>query len=303
MDTERSYDTFGNVVLDLTLERVDREVEFTSWIVVEREAGADGAHYSEPLSPDTRFSEPSRLTRPDDALTAAAAELQATGVTGLELAELISTRVHEHLRYDWERRRSRPRPPRRGPEAPASARTTRTACSRSRGSAASPPATSPGTCSARAARTPGSRSSSRTRSSPNASRLFPSIRRTSGVPGCGTSRSPWAATTRDVAPTSGTYDGAYEGLLTTSKRAAVTSVEYLRPRRRRTRRGSRRLAPEQRLEPRQVPLAERGQAAVLDLVDEHGHAALDQPVVERTGAVALELVLVQGGPPSGRASR
>ena len=38
----------------------------------------------------------------------------------------------------------------------------------------------------------------------------------------------------DVAPTSGTYDGEYEGLLTTSKRAAVTSVEYLRPRRRRT---------------------------------------------------------------------
>jgi hypothetical protein len=37
----------------------------------------------------------------------------------------------------------------------------------------------------------------------------------------------------DVAPTSGTYDGEYEGLLSTSKRAAVTSVEYLRPRRRR----------------------------------------------------------------------
>ena len=52
VDTERSYDTFGNVVLDLTLRSVEREVEFTSWIVVEREAGADGAHYSEPLSPD-----------------------------------------------------------------------------------------------------------------------------------------------------------------------------------------------------------------------------------------------------------
>ena len=37
----------------------------------------------------------------------------------------------------------------------------------------------------------------------------------------------------DVAPTSGTYEGSYEGVLTTSKRAAVTSVEYLRPRRRR----------------------------------------------------------------------
>ena len=79
VDTERSYDTFGNVVLDLTLQRVEREVEFTSWIVVEREAGADGSLYSEPLPPDARFSEPSRLTRPDDALTAVAAELDGHG--------------------------------------------------------------------------------------------------------------------------------------------------------------------------------------------------------------------------------
>ena len=64
------------------------------------------------------------------------------------------------------RPRSRRRPPRRGPAAPASARTTPTACSRSRGSAASPPATSPATCSAKAAPTPGSRSSSRIREQP-----------------------------------------------------------------------------------------------------------------------------------------
>ena len=62
VDTERSYDTFGNVVLDLTLQSVEREAEFASWIVVEREAGVDGAHYSEPLTPDSRFAEPSRLT-------------------------------------------------------------------------------------------------------------------------------------------------------------------------------------------------------------------------------------------------
>ena len=101
VDTERSYDTFGNVVLDLTLQNVEREVEFTSWIVVEREAGADGALYSEPLAPDARFSEPSRLTQPDEALTAVAAELEATGATGLELADLVNERVHDHLRYDW----------------------------------------------------------------------------------------------------------------------------------------------------------------------------------------------------------
>ena len=165
--------------------------------------------------------------------------------------------------------RSRPLPPRRGPAAPASARTTPTACSRSRGSAASRPATSRGTCSARAAPTPGSRSSSRTRTQPRAaSRPFPfdptHVRR-AGL------RYVTVAVGRDyadVAPTSGTYDGEYEGLLTTSKRAAVTSVEYLRPRRRRIGPAPDLLAAEQRLQPGQVPLAEGGQAVVLDLVDE-----------------------------------
>ena len=42
LDSERSYDSFGNVVLDLTLEEVDREVEFATWAVVERDMSADG---------------------------------------------------------------------------------------------------------------------------------------------------------------------------------------------------------------------------------------------------------------------
>ena len=37
----------------------------------------------------------------------------------------------------------------------------------------------------------------------------------------------------DVPPTSGTFEAPYAGELTTHKRAAVTRVEYLRPRRRR----------------------------------------------------------------------
>ena len=103
VDTERSYDTFGNVVLDLTLERVDREVEFTSWIVVEREAGADGAHYSEPLAPDARFSEPSRLTRPDDGAHGGCGRAPGEPARpGSSWRSSISTRVHDHLRYDWE---------------------------------------------------------------------------------------------------------------------------------------------------------------------------------------------------------
>src|SRR3978361_1688482 len=42
VDTERSYDTFGNVVLDFSVEEVEQDVEFSTWVVVEREAATAG---------------------------------------------------------------------------------------------------------------------------------------------------------------------------------------------------------------------------------------------------------------------
>jgi transglutaminase-like putative cysteine protease len=234
VDTERSYDTFGNVVLDLTLQLVEREVEFTTWVVVEREAGADGAHYSEPLSPDTRFSEPSRLTRPDAALTAAAAELKATGATGLELAELVNVRVHDQLRYEG---------------GVTSVATT----------AAEAWAGGAGVCQdyahcmlalARLCGLSARYVSGHLLGEGGTHAWVEILVPHPQHPGCVSAvafdpthvrraglRYVTVAVGRDyadVAPTSGTYDGAYEGTLTTSKRAAVTSVEYLRPRRRRT---------------------------------------------------------------------
>src|SRR5471030_1461662 len=62
LDSERSYDSFGNVVLDLTLEEVDREVEFATWAVVERDMSADGHPVADAAGFDRRFGEPSRLT-------------------------------------------------------------------------------------------------------------------------------------------------------------------------------------------------------------------------------------------------
>jgi hypothetical protein len=67
VDVERSYDTFGNVVLDLGLQHVEREVTFASWAVVERETAIDGTDAPDAISPDQRLLEFSRLTQPDDA--------------------------------------------------------------------------------------------------------------------------------------------------------------------------------------------------------------------------------------------
>ena len=101
VDTERSYDTFGNVVLDFSVEDVAQDVEFSTWVVVEREAAGAGIDEPDALVPDARFLEPSRLTVPDDALREAAAPLRASGLEGVELAREISRVVHGHFTYDW----------------------------------------------------------------------------------------------------------------------------------------------------------------------------------------------------------
>ena len=101
VDTERSYDTFGNVILDISLGAIDHPVDFASWIVVERESTSEGGEESEALAPDARFLQPSRLARPDDALRAVAAELRKRGSTGLELAAEIGSAVHAHFTYRW----------------------------------------------------------------------------------------------------------------------------------------------------------------------------------------------------------
>ena len=233
VDTERSYDTFGNVVLDLSLEHVEREVEFTTWAVVEREAAVDGTDTPDAIAFDQRFAEPSRLTHPDDALRAVADELRDTGLQSVELADQISHRVFEHFEYRFG----------------VTAVTT---------PAAEAWAAGIGVCQDYAhcmlalcrlcglparyvsghvlgeggtpawvevlVRHPQDEDALR------AVPIDPTHNRRAGL------RYITVAVGRDyfdVPPTSGTFDAPYGGELTTHRRAAVTRVEYLRPRRRR----------------------------------------------------------------------
>jgi transglutaminase-like putative cysteine protease len=102
LDTERSYDSFGNVVLDLTLEEVEREVEFATWAVIERDVPTDGRDDLDDVAADKRFGHPSRLTEPDGLLRAVADEARSSGVLGVELAELIGRLVHDHFTYELD---------------------------------------------------------------------------------------------------------------------------------------------------------------------------------------------------------
>ncbi|MBJ7601477.1 MAG: transglutaminase family protein [Candidatus Nephthysia bennettiae] len=91
-------DGFGNTVLELRFQRVERSVEFQAWIEVERQAA--GPH----LVPawwleDPRLLEPSELTVPDERLTAVATALSESGQSGLQLARLVNGWLFSNMRY------------------------------------------------------------------------------------------------------------------------------------------------------------------------------------------------------------
>jgi transglutaminase-like putative cysteine protease len=101
VECERSYDSFGNVVLDLTLDEVERHVEFTTWAVVESHVPLEGSDNPDDVGADRRFAEPSRLTKPDADRRAVAEEARASGAAEIDLAALVCARVHDHFSYEW----------------------------------------------------------------------------------------------------------------------------------------------------------------------------------------------------------
>ena len=102
-EVRREIDAFGNLVLALSVDHVQRAIDFTAWIVVER----DSTHRPTVVVPEiyaqAAFREASPLTEPDDAIRALAAELRA-GIDPANpagLAEAINDRVYREMRYEY----------------------------------------------------------------------------------------------------------------------------------------------------------------------------------------------------------
>jgi len=95
-------DEFGNGVITVTVPTVEQAIDFEAWIVVERRAGATPHLLPSATLSDQRLLRSSPLTRPDAALTAAAAALAAAGPGGLDLAERINAWAHRALGYAHE---------------------------------------------------------------------------------------------------------------------------------------------------------------------------------------------------------
>ena len=99
---EHSADDFGNDIVDVAIPRVDEEVTFISWSVVERDATArrhlvDAMHLRDP-----RWRTPTELTTADDALIDLAADIRSGGTRGVALAESVCSRVHAEMTYEHD---------------------------------------------------------------------------------------------------------------------------------------------------------------------------------------------------------
>jgi transglutaminase-like putative cysteine protease len=96
-------DRFGNVVLQISVPKVEEAIDFDVSLIVERSTG-QGPH----LEAATRqaldvYLLPSALTRPDAALRAAAAELACSGEKGADLVSAVSGWVYRRMSYGSDR--------------------------------------------------------------------------------------------------------------------------------------------------------------------------------------------------------
>jgi transglutaminase-like putative cysteine protease len=95
-------DRHGNLVVRFRLPVVPKSVEFSVAAVVERTGPAGDARLPAAALADPRHLRPTRLTTPDDALRAIAAELRAATADDAEFAVAGCARVAAAVRYEFE---------------------------------------------------------------------------------------------------------------------------------------------------------------------------------------------------------
>lgn len=98
-EIERERDNFGNLILNLSVAHVEREIEFTAWIIVERDATADAITAPAETAQVATLLAPTALTMPDDALRTVATALMTDGSDPATRAARINDWVHGALSY------------------------------------------------------------------------------------------------------------------------------------------------------------------------------------------------------------
>jgi transglutaminase-like putative cysteine protease len=94
-----SVDEFGNAVVDIRAQRVQKSITFETWCVVERQGC--GGPFRESATGLLTFLAPTPLTKPNRALRSVAQTLMASGDTGVALAARINDWVFGHMTYQY----------------------------------------------------------------------------------------------------------------------------------------------------------------------------------------------------------
>ena len=96
-------DRFGNVVVGISIPKVEEAVDFDVSLVVERLTG-QGPHLEAATSQALDvYLQPSALTRPDTALRGVAAKLACRGEKGADLASAVGGWVYRRMSYGFDR--------------------------------------------------------------------------------------------------------------------------------------------------------------------------------------------------------
>jgi transglutaminase-like putative cysteine protease len=98
-EVRRELDTFGNLILSLAVDHVADAIDFTAWIVVEREAAGEPIRVTPETYIASSMREPSHLTVPDEALRAAADALGPERADPAALASRINAWVYAEMSY------------------------------------------------------------------------------------------------------------------------------------------------------------------------------------------------------------
>jgi transglutaminase-like putative cysteine protease len=96
-------DRFGNVILEISIPKVEEAVDFDVSLIVERLPGRGPHLETTPTQALNVYLLPSPLTRPDTALRAVAAKLADSGETGADLASAVGGWVHRRMSYGFDR--------------------------------------------------------------------------------------------------------------------------------------------------------------------------------------------------------
>ncbi|GAA1743969.1 transglutaminase family protein [Luedemannella helvata] len=94
-------DAMGNTVVRFTVAHVEEYVEFQLQAILERVRGAGPVLLPATALRDPRHLLASRLTEPDDALLALAADARAHGPDPLAVADRLCVETHRRMRYEF----------------------------------------------------------------------------------------------------------------------------------------------------------------------------------------------------------